>query len=203
MDVPAGSFKRSVRLDFLAPCFDAGLSTEYFAGGVGLVQRVAETIAGPRTFRLVSAQIGSSRFPQSYYGIEISLDRPLYYNNLMPPVVNPWPTARAVLVVRNRTDLPIELIFPTSQRFDFIVRDARGQEVLRWSDGRAFLEVVGKDTLRNESRSYSADILLRSRDGKLLSAGFYTLVGYLTTQGSGSGQSSMMATTTFEIRDVY
>lgn len=203
VEVPAGSFKRSLRLDFLTPCADAGLTAEYFAAGVGLVQRVVETIAGPRTFRLVAAQLGASRFPEAFYGIEISLDRPVYYNNLMPPIANPSPTARAVLVLRNRTEFPVEFTFPTSQRFDFIVRDAKNQEVLRWSDGRAFMQVVGQETLRNESRSYAADILLRSRDGKLLTAGFYTIVGYLTTLGSGSGNLTTMATVTFEIRDLH
>lgn len=202
-DVPAGAFKQSLRLDFQAPCADAGLSSEYFAGGVGLVQRILNTIAGPRIFRLVAAQIGSSRLPASFCGIEISLDRPVYYNNLMPPIANPWPTARAVLVVRNKTDFPMDFTFPTSQRFDLIVRDARGQEVLRWSDGRAFMQVMGQETLHNESRTYSADLLLRSREGKLLPAGFYSLVGYLTTQGSGSGQSSLMAAVAFEIRDLH
>ena len=105
----------------------------------------------------------------------------------MPPIVNPWPTARARLVVRNGTEIPVEFDVATSQRFDFIVRDALGQEVLRWSDGRAFAQVLGRETLRNESRSYSADLVLRSRDGKRLPAGRYTLVGYLTTQGSESG----------------
>jgi hypothetical protein len=202
-DVPAGVFKRALRLDFQAPCIDAGVAGEYFAGGVGLVQRVLNTIAGPRIFRLIAAQVGSSTFPETSYGIEVSLDRPLYYNNLMPPIINPWPTARARLVVRNGTDLPVEFSFSTSQRFDFIVRDARGQEVLRWSDGRAFLQVMGQETLRNESRTYAADILLQDRKGKPLAAGFYSLVGYLTTLGSESGLLSMIATVTFEIRNLY
>jgi hypothetical protein len=202
-DVPAGTFKRTLRLDFQAPCIDAGLTGEYFAGGVGLVQRVLNTIAGPRIVRLTAAHVGSSNLPEAAYGVEVSLDRPVYFNNLMPPVINPWPTAQARLVVRNGTQFPVEFTFPTSQRFDFIVRDARGQEVLRWSDGRVFLQVVGRDTLANESRSYSADILLKSREGKPLPAGFYALVGYLTTQGSESGLLNMIATVIFEVRDVH
>jgi hypothetical protein len=105
--------------------------------------------------------------------------------------------------VRNHTEWQVEFTFPTSQRFDFIVRDALGKEVLRWSDGRVFLQVMGREILLKESRSYSADIVLKSRDGKPLPAGFYTLVGYLTTQGSGSGLLNITGTVIFEIRDLH
>ena len=87
---------------------DAGISSEYFAGGVGLVQRVLNTIAGPRTIQLVSASVGPSELPVTSYGVEVSLDRPVYYNNLMPPVIAPWPIARVRLAVRNETELPVE-----------------------------------------------------------------------------------------------
>lgn len=59
VDVPAGIFQRTIRLDFAAPCMDAGIANEYFAGGVGLVQRVWHTIAGPRIVRLVTAHVGA------------------------------------------------------------------------------------------------------------------------------------------------
>jgi len=203
VDVPAGTFERTLRLDFLSRCADGGIASEYFAAGVGLIERVLVTIAGPRTVRLISARVGGSEWPAASYGIDVSLDRPLYYNNLMPPIVDTWPTAKAGLVVRNETEWPVEFTFPTSQRFDFVVRDALGKEVLRWSDGRAFLEVIGQERLLKESRSYSADIVLKSRDGKRLPAGFYTLVGFLTTQGSSPGQLEMTGTVIFEIRNIY
>jgi hypothetical protein len=95
----------------------------------------------------------------------------------------------------------VEFAFPTSQRFDFIVRDAQNREVLRWSDGRTFLQVSGRETLDKQSCRYSADIVLRSREGKLLLDGFYSLAGYLTTQDAGSGL--LMGTVTFEIRSVH
>ena len=203
VNVPAGVFERTLRLDFAAICMDGGIGSEYFAGGVGLVQRVMNTIAGPRTFQLVAAHVGASELPSASYGIEVSLDRPFYYNNLMPPIIDPWPTARARLAVRNHTEWPVEFTFPTSQRFDFIVRDASGKEVLRWSDGRVFLQVIGRETLFQDSRIYSADIVLKSRDGRPLPAGSYTLVGYLTTPGSGSGLWSMSGVVVFEIRDLH
>lgn len=202
LEVPAGAFQRTLKLDFRAPCADAGILSEYFAGGVGLVQRVLETIAGPRTVRLVAAHLGPSHLPETAFGITVSLDRPVYFNNLMPPAVNPWPTAKARLIVRNMTELPVEFTFATSQRFDFLVRDAKGREVLRWSDGQAFLQVAGKEAPHNASLSYLADIVLRGRDGKQLPAGFYTIEGYLTTRDADAGLM-MVGTVTFEIRDIH
>ncbi len=203
ISVPAGAFERTLRLDFAAPCMDAGIGNEYFAPGIGLVQRVLITIAGPRTLRLVEAHVGALDLPALDYGVEISLDRPFYYNNLMPPIVNPWPTAKIRLTVRNETEWPVEFSFPTGQRFDFIVRDALGKEVLRWSDGQAFAQVLGREILLRESRSYSAELVLKSRDGRQLPAGFYTIVGYITTQGSGTGPGNMNVSIVFEIRDLH
>jgi hypothetical protein len=203
VEVPAGISAHTLRLDFLSPCMDAGISREYFAPGVGLVQRVMNTIAGPRTFRLLSARVGPNVWPPALYGVEVATDRPVYFNNLMPPIIAPWPTMHARLVVRNQTDTPVEFTYPTSQRFDFIVRDAQGKEVLRWSDGKAFAMVVGRETLVRGWRSYPADIVLRTRDGKLLPSGSYTLLGYLATKGSESGLFGMAGIVTLEIRDLH
>ncbi len=199
IDVPAGSFERSLRLDFITRCADAGIADEYFAPGVGLVQRSLHTVAGPRTMRLVAAYVGGSELPAESYGIDLSLDRPLYYNNFMPPVVEPWPTAHVRLTVRNTTDLPVTFTFPTSQRFDFVLYDFLDQEMSRWSDGRAFLQVTGQEILAKESRRSAAELALRTRDGKSLPPGFYRLTGYLTTLGPD--QQNMTASATFEIRD--
>ncbi len=201
--VPAGTFANTRHLSFRSRCADGGILEENFARGVGLVRRVEETFIGPRTYRLVSARIGSQQFPVASYGIQVSMDRPIYFNNLMPPINSPWPTAHVMLAIKNRTQFPIEFMFPTSQRFDFVVSDATGNEVLRWSDGKSFLQVVGKETLINDDRHYAVDIALRSREGEILPPGFYSLTGYLTVQDSPSGFSRMSAVVTFEIRNVH
>jgi hypothetical protein len=201
---PAGIFENTSPIRYESPCADAGLLKENFAAGIGLAQRVTQTIAGPRTFRLAYARIGSREIPIASYGVQVSMDLPIYYNNLMPSFVNnPWPTARVLLAVRNNTEMPVSFTFPTSQRFDFIVRDALGNEVLRWSDARAFLQVIGHETLVNGSRHYPVEITLKSRKGEILPPGFYTLTGHLTLQDWEPGISNMSGTVTFEIQNVY
>jgi hypothetical protein len=203
LEIPLGIKERTLRLDFQSPCADAGISSENFAAGLGLVQRVMNTIAGPKTWRLIAANLGSRLYPLTPYGVEVAIDRPVYYNNLMPPIVRPWPTMRARLTIRNLTNLPVEFTFPTSQRFDFIVRDAKGTEILRWSDGKAFAMVMGSETLANGWRSYPVEIVLRTRDGRPLPAGSYSVIGYLTTRGSESGLFGTAGVVTFEVRDVH
>lgn len=51
------------------------------------------------------------------------------------------------LHVTNTTDRTMEFTFPTSQRYDFVVRRASGEEVWRWSDGMAFLQAISHASL--------------------------------------------------------
>lgn len=54
---------------------------------------------------------------------------------------------RLILHVTNAGDRPVELTFPTSQRYDFEVESGGGERIWRWSDGRAFLQVVTEAVL--------------------------------------------------------
>lgn len=54
---------------------------------------------------------------------------------------------RLVLHATNTTTRPMELTFPTSQRYDFVVANASGEELWRWSDGMAFLQALSSATL--------------------------------------------------------
>jgi hypothetical protein len=202
VSVPAGAFENALYLDFSSRCVDAGFEKEYFAQGVGLVQRILDNIGGWDIYNLVSARVGSRILPAISYGIEVSMDNPVYYNNRMPPVRNPWPTAHVLILARNSTATPVTLAFLTSQRFDFIVRDTSGKEVLRWSDGKVFEQVTGQETLVKGSRRYGAEIVLKTRGGEALPSGFYTLTGYLTIQGWESGSPCLLGTVPFEIRNL-
>lgn len=56
-------------------------------------------------------------------------------------------SVRFILHVTNSGDEPIEVLFPTSQRYDFVVRTPAGDEVWRWSDGMGFLQALSNETL--------------------------------------------------------
>ena len=52
-----------------------------------------------------------------------------------------------LLHVTNTGETPLEFTFPSSQRYDFVVRDQSGEEVWRWSDGMSFLQAISNATL--------------------------------------------------------
>jgi len=103
-------------------------------------------------------------------------------------------TAR--LSVRNTTGAPIELVWPSGQRYDFVIRDEKGQIVWRWSEGRAFTLVFGTESFSGE-RNYT-ELIRLGRDGKPFQPGKYTLEAWLATQ-----PRIYAATAGFEIQYVY
>jgi hypothetical protein len=57
-------------------------------------------------------------------------------------------TVRLKLVVRNDTQEPIELVFPSGKTYDFWIMDSTGNEVWRWSADRVFTQAVVKRLLK-------------------------------------------------------
>jgi hypothetical protein len=52
-------------------------------------------------------------------------------------------TARITLRVQKTG--PVELRFPTAQRFDLVLRDPQWRALYQWSDGRVFAQVLGAE----------------------------------------------------------
>lgn len=52
-----------------------------------------------------------------------------------------------MLRVSSRTREEVVFHFSSAQRFDFAIRDARGGEVWRWSDGRIFAQALGTEAI--------------------------------------------------------
>jgi hypothetical protein len=86
LEVPAGTFS-TLHIRFTTICQDAGITDEWFAPGVGLVKRVEQSFAGPRTMQLHRAVIngkvieGNQPSPVS---ISVLTDKPEYWENHMP-----------------------------------------------------------------------------------------------------------------------
>ena len=51
------------------------------------------------------------------------------------------------LVVFNRTGESLTFDFMNAQHYDFIIEDAEGNSVWRWSEGRMFAQMLGEETL--------------------------------------------------------
>ncbi|GBC77557.1 hypothetical protein HRbin08_01035 [bacterium HR08] len=121
---------------------------------------------------------------------EVSADRLEYVYNLMPPhpPVIPGPTVRARIRLTNESAEALALDFPSSQRFDFLLENERGEVVFRWSEGKIFLPVLGREIVRpGDSLVYEATFALPGSDRGMLPAGRYALRGVLVAETPFSG----------------
>jgi len=111
--VPAGSFDNVIRLDYTSPCVDAGILSEWFAPGVGLVKRTEQSFAGPVTSELQSAIVGGILYPAPAVTTTLAVDKSTYaIATSLIPSEDVAPSMTANLVLRNAA--------ATAGRFDFI-----------------------------------------------------------------------------------
>jgi hypothetical protein len=182
--VPAGTFSPHLAVEYQpGPCADAGFSEEVFVSGVGMVRRTSLTIAGPRTAELIWARVNGVVVSAPELSFQLAIDRPLYYADFMPPVdpVRSVPVLTARLTLRNTSSLPVTLQFNSGQQYDLVIRDAAGQQVYQWSQGRAFTLVLSRLELKEGERMFVEEIRLADRAGRTLPPGPYTLEAWLTT----------------------
>lgn len=143
---PVGDFENVLRVAYSpGPCMDAGLASEDWLPWVGMLRRVRITIAGPREYDLVYARLGGVtyvRAPQT--GFAVSL-------------VPSGETLLVKITLRHTLPRPLVLNFSSSQRFDVAAYDSNGKEFYRWSRGRAFLTVMGREEIRGE-KTWVAEI---------------------------------------------
>jgi len=83
------------------------------------------------------------------------------------------------VTVANKGLIPVELIFPSAQRYDFMILKS-GREVWRWSDGRVFAMVLGTLFLKSgEEQTYKE--MWMPKDVML---GEYEVIGIVTSRPS-------------------
>ena len=183
---PAGVFTGAVVVDFgpEANCADAGLDRDVFAPGVGLVERTGITIAGPLVMRLREANIDGKSVRGPGFGFGVRTDRTVYTPDCFPVIEearDPIPTLRAEIILENSTGGPLELTFNTGQKFDVVIRNDAGEEVWRWSEGRAFTFAIEMVDLQ-DVRTWEVEKRL-GEGNEPWPAGVYTVEAELTNAG--------------------
>mgnify|MGYP006198833743 CR=1 FL=1 len=87
-------------------------------------------------------------------------------------------TIRLLLHVTNTGEEAVDFTFPSSQRFEFEVRDGTGAEVWRWSEGIMFTQAITEATLGpGETWEFSAEWEPGNRTGR------HEVVGRVTATG--------------------
>lgn len=197
---PIGEFPYALEIRYSpGRCADAGNERDLYLPWVGLVQRRTTTIAGPRTWDLVYARLGVTEISASEISFQLSLDQAVYTADLMPPVdpQRAVPHMLARLTLRHTRQEPLRLTFATGQRFDFVIRNEKGEAVYRWSDGKAFTQALGTETILGE-RNWAIDVPLGAGSAPL-AQGRYIAEGWLTNDGPRAGS----ATAAFEVRHIF
>ncbi len=163
---PLGDFRDGALRVGYAPgrCADAGLISETFLPYVGLVQRRMSNIAGEVVWDLIYTRLGGfTSFAEKERSFQAALNG------------DRFSTGDAITVrmtLRNTTGTPLELTFPSGQDYDVVIRNERGGEVYRWSNGRAFTLAIRMLRFSGE-KNYS--VVVRPN----LPAGAYTLTASL------------------------
>jgi hypothetical protein len=175
--VPTGEFTGALTITYpAANCADAGLTNDTFLPYIGLVERESTTIAGPRFLRLTYARVGGvTVLSQPEVTFSLTLDKQAYPGDGIPVL-----TARITL--RSTQPQPLELTFPSSQRYDILIRDEAGKSYITWSADKLFAMVFGTEKFGPGERNWVAELPL-SVNGERLAAGKYIAEAFLATQG--------------------
>ena len=81
------------------------------------------------------------------------------------------------VIVANKSLNPIELIFPSAQRYDFIVLKD-GEEVWRWSNGKMFAMVLESLLLKPDEKQ----TFMETWKPKDIMSGEYEVIGIVTSR---------------------
>ncbi|MDQ0268774.1 BsuPI-related putative proteinase inhibitor [Cytobacillus purgationiresistens] len=105
------------------------------------------------------------------------------------------------LVVENSSDQTVTLEFPTSQRYELVIRDENGEIVYDYSKGKSFLQVIQNLELQPKETKKWQEKWDYMKDGKRVSEGDYRIEANLTgqvIQPSGL-QADLKAKTSFQL----
>jgi hypothetical protein len=193
---PIGQFSFALEQDYPG-VFQVGIATEVFLPSIGMIYRLQNT-GGPgiATYDLIYARVGGVTVvsgPEVTFSL--TLDRTVYVSDLRTPP-GPVPTMTARMTLRVMQDQPLSLTFNTGQLYDLVIRNANGDLVYRWSNGRAFPMLVQTIPFGPGEKNFPVVVSLGTDASTSFPPGKYTAEGYLTTAGA----KSYSATVGFEIK---
>ena len=116
--------------------------------------------------------------------VTVTCDK-LHYSHGEPGVnyiMAPTGRLKATLTATNSSNQAQTLAFRSGQKFDFIIRNADGKEVKRWSTSKMFTQALAEESLAaGRGMSFSENLSL-GEAGKPLPEGGYVLEAILVCQ---------------------
>jgi hypothetical protein len=168
-----GKPERGGVIRYRSSCADAGLEREVYQANIGMVERTEQSIAGPKTMKLVAAKVGQWTLGgQDGSLFQVQLARK--------------DAATLTVTMRlNAGPAPFRVVFPTGQTYEVELRDPDGELVWRWSEGQAFVQVQREVEVTDAGLRYSVDIPLALQLPRPWKDGVYKVEAWLTSGPSG------------------
>ena len=169
--VPAGEFPDVLEISMQTSCADAGLTRVGFLPYLGIVRAVQTTIAGPMTYDLIYAHVGVT---------ELTAAGNIEFRLTLDALVYTRPELLARLTLKNQSEAPVILNFPSGQTYEFLIKNERGDIIYRWSRGRVFTQAFRMERFTGE-RNWIVPVQMGASG---LQPGKYVAEAYLTTEGA-------------------
>uniref|UniRef100_Q027M5 Intracellular proteinase inhibitor BsuPI domain-containing protein n=1 Tax=Solibacter usitatus (strain Ellin6076) TaxID=234267 RepID=Q027M5_SOLUE len=167
-DGPAGPVAGVLEIHYRAVgCADIGPVQEQYAEHLGMLRRVQTSIAGSRTFDLVSARVGNLTIdaaPAGKFSVSVA----------PPSAANPVSSAATFHL---QVSSPLTLSFPSGQEYDFVLYDSAGTPRWTWSSSATFIQAQHQRTVTDD---WSATVEIPWP----ATPGDYTVQATVTTAGS-------------------
>lgn len=107
--------------------------------------------------------------------------------------------ATFTFTVKNNSEQPIILEFPTSQSYDYSVYNAQGERVYHFSKGKMFLQALQYTTLnKGEEIQFESIWNYKTNEAERVPAGMYTVNAILTIRKINDTLVHSQPSTTFE-----
>jgi len=166
--IPDGDPTDVVQIDFNATCPDAGATRQYYAPNVGLIRSEETSIYGPRVYRLVYYRVGTTIGADPEVSFSMGLNSAPHFQGGLLGVR---------LSLRNASFQGMLLHFPSSQSFDFQIRNDQGDIVYTWSRDKSFAAIFRNEKLGSSSElAFGISVPLDN-----FAPGHYIARGFLTT----------------------
>jgi hypothetical protein len=173
-DGPAGPVSDVLEVRYrVFGCADIGLAQEQYAEHIGMLRRVQTTIAGPRTFDLISARVGNLTIaapPSGSFSVSVG------------PTLAAGPVS-ATFRLQVNSPSPLTLSFSSGQEYDFALDDSAGNTLWTWSASRMFVQSLHQRTVAGEWTE-TVEIPWPATAGGSPQPGDYTVRASVTTAGS-------------------
>jgi hypothetical protein len=193
---PIGQFSYALEQDYPG-VFQVGIDKEVFLPYIGMIYRLQNT-GGPSiaTFDLIYARVrGVTVVSGQEVTFSLTLDRAVYVPGPQT-LPRPVPTMTARMTLRVVQEQPLALTFNTGQFYELVIRSANGDTVYRWSNGRAFPQLVQTIPFGPGEKNFVVVASLGTDASTPFPPGKYSAEGYLNTAGA----KSYSATVAFEVK---